>query len=144
MRKIVLYIFLIIAFFQVFFSPLQAQQINWMSWEKAAELNQIQPKKIFVDVYTDWCQWCKQMDETTFKDPIIIQYLNQHYYAVKLDAQQEKDIVADNQTYRLVTNGSRAYHEFALKIMNGKMKYPTVVFLDEESQVIQSIPGFKE
>lgn len=125
-------------------SPISAQQIKWMSWEEAVELNQVEPKKIFIDVYTNWCQWCKQMDESTFRDTNIIRYLNEYYYAVKLDAQQEGDIVFEEETYRLVTSKNTPYHEFALKLMNGRMKYPTVVFMDKELDVIQSIPGYRD
>jgi len=122
---------------------LQAQEVKWMSWEEAVEQSAIAPKKIFVDVYTEWCTWCKKMDETTFADPNVVQYLNENYYSVKLDAQQEADIKFKKETYRFVQNGVNSYHEFAMKIMAGKMKYPTVVFFDEDLQLIQSIPGFR-
>ena len=120
-----------------------AQQVNWLTWEDAVEQSKKEPKKIFVDVYTDWCTWCKKMEETTFSDPNIVNYLNEYYYAVKLNAQQEADINFKGEKYRYINKGVNSYHEFAWEIMNGQMKYPTVVFIDENLQVIQSIPGFR-
>ena len=34
---------------------LSSQEVKWMTWEEAAAANDKQPKKIFVDVYTNWC-----------------------------------------------------------------------------------------
>lgn len=131
--------------FACFFNTglLSAQEIEWHSWEEATEKSKIEQRKFFVDIYTDWCTWCKKMDETTFKNPNLIKYLNENFYPVKLNAQQEEDIQFNGQTYRFISNGLNSYHELAFQIMNGKMKYPTVAFIDESFEVIQSIPGFR-
>jgi len=124
-------------------STLQAQEVNWMTWEEAMEKMEVEKRKIFVEVYTDWCTWCKKMDETTLQDLNVVSYLNDFYYPVKLNAQRKEPIVFQEETYEYIENGNSSYHEFAYQIMNGKMKYPTIVFLDEASQVIQSIPGYR-
>ena len=46
-----------------------ADEIKWYTWEEAAELSKTAPKKVFIDLYTDWCGWCKKMDKSTFQDP---------------------------------------------------------------------------
>jgi len=57
--------------------PKQAPaKINWMSFEEAYELNKTQPKKIFIDMWTYWCGWCKRMDATTFTNPVVVEYMN--------------------------------------------------------------------
>lgn len=45
------------------------ETIKWMSIEEVVEANKVEPKLIFVDVYTNWCGWCKKMDKATFKNP---------------------------------------------------------------------------
>ena len=67
-----LFKYCLFALFMVFSYDIQAQDINLMTWEQAAAANEKEPKKIFVDVYTDWCGWCKRMDVTTFKDPAVV------------------------------------------------------------------------
>ena len=69
-----------------------------MSIEKAYELSLTEenPKKIFIDVYTDWCGWCKRMDNTTFKDSVMVKFLNDNFYCVKLNAEQKEDIKSSN------------------------------------------------
>ena len=49
-----------------------AQKIKWMTFEEAVKLNETTPKKIFIDVYTDWCGWCKRMDQTTFRNEEVV------------------------------------------------------------------------
>ena len=65
----------------------QEGAVKWYTFEEAVALNKKEPRKIFIDVYTDWCGWCKKMDETTFSKPEIAKILNKDYYAVKFDAE---------------------------------------------------------
>ena len=117
--------------------------IDWMTFEEALEASETEPKLWFIDMYTDWCGWCKRMDATTFKDKHIIESINENYYAVKFDAEQKEDIIVGDSTYRFVANGRRGYHELAAQLMNGKLSYPTYVFLNEDKQVLTTVPGFK-
>jgi thioredoxin-related protein len=118
------------------------EKIRWYTIEEVQQLNADQPKKIFVDVYTDWCGWCKKMDATTFQDPRIIRHLNTNFYAVKLDGEGKDNIVFNNRTYKFVPQGQRGYHELAAAFLNGKLSYPTTVYLDENLNLIQPIPGY--
>lgn len=120
-----------------------SHEIQWMSFEEAYEASLEEPKMWFIDMYTDWCGWCKRMDATTFRDSLIIDYMNDNYYAVKFDAEQKEDIVVGDSTYSFVPNGRRGYHELAAVLMNGKMSYPTFVFLNEQRQVLTTAPGYK-
>ena len=60
------------------------EEINWMSLEEAMEAGKKQKKKVFIDVYTDWCKWCKVMDERTFNQPEVIEYMNKNFYACQV------------------------------------------------------------
>lgn len=119
------------------------EAIQWMSWEEAQEAMAKEPKKIVVDIYTDWCGWCKRMDAATFQQNYIAEYINENYYAVKFNAEQKEDIEFQGKKFKFVDNGRRGYHELAANIMNGRLGYPTIAFLDEEMNVIQAIPGYK-
>jgi len=119
-------------------------QVQWMTVEEALEKSKTEKRKIFVDVFTDWCGWCKRMDETTFSDPAVAQYLNANYYPVKFNAEQQEDIVFNNKTYSFRKNGARGYHELAAELLNSRLSFPTVVFMDESLHVIQPIPGYLE
>jgi len=121
-----------------------SDKIAWLTWEEAIEMNKKAPRKIVVDIYTDWCGWCKRMDASTFAQPEIADYINSNYYAVKFDAEQREDILFKGKTYSYVANGRRGYHALAAEITGGMLSYPTTVFLDEDMNVIQAIKGYKD
>lgn len=119
--------------------------INWVTMEKAQELVNEEPRKIFVDVYTDWCSWCKRMDANTFSHPDIIDYINSNFYAVKLNAEQEEPIVFRGQKYINENPGERrSTHNFAVALLQGRMSYPSVAFFDENLNLITALPGYRE
>ncbi|WP_086047888.1 thioredoxin family protein [Hugenholtzia roseola] len=121
------------------------EPIKWYSFQEAMEMQKKAPRKIFVDVYTDWCGWCKKMDKNTFQNPIIAKQLNQDYYAVKFNAETEREpITVGGHTFKYVEQNGRGYHELAVALLSGKMSYPTVAFLDEEMRLIQAVPGYQE
>ncbi|MBT8210292.1 MAG: thioredoxin domain-containing protein, partial [Eudoraea sp.] len=66
-----------------------AQEVQWLTWEEATNLatTEENPKKIFVDVYTDWCGWCKKMDKDTFQNAEVAAYMSKNFYMVKLDGE---------------------------------------------------------
>lgn len=122
-------------------------QIEWMSMNEALDAQEKKPKKIFVDVYTEWCGPCKMMDKNTFTNDDLIDYVNTHFYAVKFNAEgtEEVDYKGFNYTnpnYDPKRKGKRnAQHFFAnaLKVSG----YPTVVFFDEDAEVISPVVGYK-
>ncbi len=136
----------LLAFFA--FTPPENQpesaEIKWMTWEEAIAASEQSPKKIFIDMYTDWCGWCKRMDATTFKDEAVVQYMNENFYAVKFDAEQKEEIVYDGHVFKFVDSGRRGYHELAAALLDGRLGYPSFVYMDEEQKRITVSPGFKE
>lgn len=123
-----------------------AQKINWMSFEEAVKLNETAPKKIFIDVYTDWCGWCKRMDQTTFQDTAVIKYMNENYYAVKFDAEMSDTIVFGGYTYvnEGGVNGRRGTHQLAAAMLQGRLSYPSYVFMNENNQLLTVAPGYMD
>lgn len=118
-------------------------EINWLSFEEAYALHQKEPKKWVIDVWTTWCGWCKRMDATTFSDSLVIDHVNENFYAVSLDGEFKKDIQLGDHVYEFVNEGRRGYHQLPAELMGGKMSYPTIVFLGEELQNLSAIPGYK-
>lgn len=121
-----------------------ASKVQWVTFEEAIELSKTEPRKIMVDLYTEWCGWCKRMDHDTFEDEDIANYLNAYYYNVRFDAEYKEDIIFNGKTYKFIKNGRRGYHELAAELANGRLSFPTTVFLDEKQRLIQPIPGYKD
>lgn len=148
MRKVNLILLALVGLISTFNANAQisTDKINWMSFEEAVKLNESAPKKIFIDVYTDWCGWCTKMDETTFIDPTIVKYMNDNFYAVKFDAEQTKAIVFMGHTFvNQNPNGSRkGTHQLAQALLQGKMSYPSYVFMNEKNQILTIVPGYAQ
>lgn len=122
-------------------------ELKWYTWEEAIELCKTKPKKLCVDVYTDWCSWCKRMDKGTFTDPKVMEYLAANYYPVKFNAEQKESIEFKGQTFTYVSpeqTKGRGVHTLAYALLNGKMGYPSLVYLDETQVPIIISPGYKE
>lgn len=120
----------------------KASNVKWLTFEEAVEANKTDKKKIFIDVYTDWCGWCKKMDAETFNHPQIAAYLNEKYHPVKLNAEQRENIQFRDHTFKFVPSGKRGIHELAYSLLSGKLTYPSVVFMDEEFRIISPVPGY--
>ena len=109
------------------------EQIQWMKFEEAIAANAKDPKMIFVDVYADWCGWCKKMDKETFTDTKVVAHLNQNFYAVKLNAEDVK---------RKFEFMGKTYSEVEMAAAMRVRSYPNFVIIEPKLQNIAQLPGF--
>ena len=121
-------------------------QINWMSLEEAVAAQKANPKKIMIDVYTKWCGPCKMLDKNTFHHPEVANYVNANYYAVKFDAEDPNPVTFKGQTYSNPDydpnrKGRNGVHQLSRTL--GVSAYPTIVFLDEDQNIITPLRGYK-
>ncbi|MCB9047716.1 MAG: DUF255 domain-containing protein [Chitinophagales bacterium] len=112
--------------------------INWMTWDEVQVAMKKEPRKVWVDVYTDWCGWCKVMDKKTFSNPEVIKYMNKHFYAVKFNAEAPQDIMFQGTQYGMEGN----VNKLASKLLNDNMSYPTMVIMEENFANPQPVPGY--
>jgi len=120
----------------------EISNVKWYTFDEAVKLNEKNPKKIFIDVYTDWCGWCKTMDKNTFSNPTIAAYLNKFYYPVKFNAESKSDISFKGTVYKNRGSESRSPHDLAAALLNGKLSYPSVVYMDGQSNLLTAVPGY--
>ncbi len=120
------------------------EEVNWLSWEEAMTLQKEQPRKILVDLYTEWCVWCERMDKATFKHPMIARYINENFYPVKFDAETREIIHFRGKNFAYQNQQiERGYNMFSLYLTRGQLSYPSVVFLDENINNPQPVKGFQ-
>lgn len=96
-----------------------------------------------VDLYTEWCGWCKKMDVTSFKKKEVIEYINKNFYAVKFDAEQKDSIHYDNKIFVFRKEGRRGVHELAEAILDGQLTYPSIVYFNSRMERILISQGYK-
>jgi thioredoxin-related protein len=135
MKKSSILIITLVLFSTVSTSIFSTSTIKWLTFEQAIDVAKKEKRKVIIDVYTDWCGWCKKMDATTFSHPKIVEYINKKYYAVKLNAESDKSFNFKGQK---VTERQLASQFFKVTA------YPTTVYLDENFDLISPVPGFWE
>lgn len=141
MKYALLFTFLLVA------GTLSAQKINWMTMNEAVAAQAKNPKKIFVDMYTNWCGPCKLLDRNTFSNKDVITYINSNFYAVKFNAEGNETVKDNKRTYTnpgydpTKANRRNSSHQFATYM--GVRAYPTVLFIDEKGGLINRVKGYK-
>lgn len=116
------------------------EELTWITFEEAVALQAKEPRKILVDVYTDWCGWCKKMDKYTYTDTSVINNLKTKYYLVKFNAEQKEEVKFKDKVFKFKPEYKS--HELAVSLLNGQMSYPSTVFLDEDMNMLTMVPGY--
>ncbi|MCK9612079.1 MAG: thioredoxin family protein [Bacteroidales bacterium] len=116
--------------------------VKWMDLKTAQELNKTQPKPIIIDVYTDWCGWCKHMMKTTFSNPNIANYINTYFYPVRYNAETKDTVEFLDKKYTNKNTGNRSPNDFSIMLLEGKLSYPTIVFYNNNYKFKLLSPGY--
>lgn len=108
------------------------EHAQFVTYTEAIEKAKAENKAVLVDVYTDWCVWCKRMDKDVYTDPKVKAELEKYFVAAKLDAEAstERMFRGNNTTETQIAQN--------LKVSG----YPTTVFMTPDEQVIQIVPGY--
>ena len=104
----------------------------WRSWDAGLREAGTSGRPVLVDVYTDWCGWCKRMDRDVYARADVQDYLARKFVAVKLDAES-----SDAARYE-----GRAYTSRTLAARFGVTGYPTTLFLSAKGAHLGNVPGY--
>lgn len=118
------------------------KEIHWLTLDEAQVKMKESPRKVYMDLYTDWCGWCKVMDRKTFTNPDVIKYMNEKYYSIKFNAEQREDIRFLGKMYGFKPEYKA--NELAVELMHGQMSYPTSILMEENFMNPQPIPGYQD
>src|SRR4051812_28241867 len=69
-----------------------AGSVKWKPFEKGLKDAAAAKKYSFVDVYTDWCGYCKQLEATTLKAKPVLAELDKNFVSIRFNAESE-DVV---------------------------------------------------
>lgn len=106
--------------------------VEWVEIETAQESAMENGKWVLLDIYTEWCPYCRRMNNETYKDERVLKALEQYYYPVRIDAESNEVIVFNNEEVTM--------QELALAFQVSS--YPTTVILTSEGEPFAAQPGF--
>jgi thioredoxin-related protein len=64
--------------------------IVWLSYDDGISVVETEPKKLLINFYSDRCEYCKVMDEETFKDSAIVSYINKNFIPVRVNSDKDR------------------------------------------------------
>jgi len=109
-----------------------ASGLAWKAWDQGLDEAKASGRPVIVDVYTDWCGWCRRMEAQVYAKPEIRDYLREKFVLVKLDAE-----AADAARYE-----GKAFTSRSLAARFGVSGYPTTIFLRPGGEHLVSVPGY--
>ena len=119
--------------------PSSIAQLKTYTFEEAEKLVKENPKPIVVFIHTSWCNYCKMMENSTFKNREIITILNSEFYFISLDAESKSAIHFNGHKFQFIPRGQNTgIHELAtaLATINSKVVYPTFTILKSDYSIV--------
>ena len=97
----------LLAFLLVGVTPrpaLTSGKINWYDFDAGLAKGRQEGKKIYINFYSDLCQYCEAMERQTFVDPSVVSYMDQNFIAIRINSDREKKLAADFRVRGLPDN----------------------------------------
>lgn len=120
-------------------------QLKMYQFEEIENLQKKDKRNIVVFIHTDWCLYCKAMQNTTFKNEKLMDILMNQFYFIELNAEEKRNILFAGKTFFYQPNGANTgVHQLAeaLGTIGGKLSYPTTVILNTENEILYQLKGF--
>lgn len=114
-------------------------QLKNYQFSQLDSLQKLEKRSVIIFIHTDWCNYCQMMKNTTFKNNLIIQELNNNYYFVDLNAEEKSVIQFGGHLYKFKPSGlNTGIHELAEKLatMNEMVSYPTICILNPNYEIV--------
>ena len=120
MKRLLVSLVVVVAFRGAAFAGVEFKPLTFAEAQAQASAEH---KFVMVDVYTDWCSWCKVLDKQTYSSDSVAAYVNANFVPVKINAEKGNGI--------------------AFAIARGVTVYPTILFIDTTGAEIDCVMGYQ-
>lgn len=105
---------------------------DWRAWNDGMKQASTTGRPVVVDVYTNWCGWCRRMDRDVYQNAEIADYLRKKFVTIKLNAEAK--------------DGARwQSHDYTSQDLAQQFRvsgYPTTIFLRSSGEHMANVPGY--
>lgn len=134
-------------------TPVMPPEVEWYAFDDGVTAAKSEGKHIMVDVYTDWCGWCKKLERETYADYAVRSILKESYVSVKLKGDSGKKLRVKGQSAQY---GTQTLLQFVStdepsiseqNLTRGVLRiagFPTILFLSPDGRMITKLPGFHD
>jgi thioredoxin-related protein len=143
-RKAVLCGIFLVSFISLSKAQNENGLVNWLTLKEAQEKNKEVKRPFLVDIYTDWCGWCKHMMKTTYSNPGLANYINTNFYPVKFNAETKDTIEYNGKIYKPTSPQPKTPHELAIKFLGSSLSYPSTIFVTNNFEYNLLTQGYLE
>lgn len=114
--------------------------LQWLTFQEAQDKLKGQPRVIIMDIYTDWCYWCKVMEKNTYEDPRVVAYMADRFYPVRFNAESRASVTWQGQSFAF--NPNYKVNELAMSLTKGNLAYPTTVIITPDAHHPTYVAGY--
>ncbi|MCB9260753.1 MAG: DUF255 domain-containing protein [Flavobacteriales bacterium] len=153
MKKALLLLLFVSTLFTIS-STTKTQHVAWKQWNEGYPSAKSQNKVAIIDVYTDWCGWCKKMDKDTYEDSTIMAMIDEDFVAIKFNPElgglyNVNDTTLDGRTLLSAMNqgGPNSGYPttfFYIPSINQMYKVPGYHGAEEFKSILEQIQEFHE
>lgn len=118
--------------------------VKWLTFNQLQQEMKKQQKPVLIDIYTDWCGWCKHMMRTTYSDPNIANYINTYFYPVQFNAETHDTIEFNGEKFVNRGTEKKSPHDLAYKFLGQSLSYPSTIFVSNNYQFKLLSQGYLE
>lgn len=130
--KYIIILILIILLGVYAFYQFDEKSIKWNNFQDGLKLAKLENKKVLINVYTDWCKWCKKMESEVFPNAEVLKYVDEKFVSIKFNGESSNEITYKGKSY--------SHSEFVAAF--GIDGFPATIFLTSEGEPITVLPGY--
>jgi len=108
------------------------EELVWWKYDRGLEEAQNLQRMILIYFYTDWCDYCRLMEETTFQNPVVKKILKESFVTIRVNAEGKTKVMM----------GGKSVREAEVARRYRARPYPYIWFLEPDGTPIDSLPGY--
>ncbi len=112
-----------------------AKSLQWVALEDGVKRASTSGQYVFVTVYTDWCTYCRRLNNVTFKAAPVLEELGKNFQSVRVNAESDKPVV---------WKGKRMSERDVAGKEWGVTGYPTMLFMSPKGEIIGTYSAYAD